>query len=194
MHNNYSTRVISTYSNLGFVVSSMIDLDTYFSKKDWRNVLIRSLQNAFYLIYIKAVAVLSTLTHYKGCTFSHDATMQIKNFHSFVSISVHLFIDVLYIFYKKQMAIIVLRLKAANGFCVLMCIADTTHPLRFEPFQSWGYFHTKHKDALYCIVGIHLTAPVEHSQMNTHVPVCETLFGFFASSCIGQISRKQYKG
>ena len=42
--------------------------------------------------------------------------------------------------------------------------------------------------------GIHWIALAEYSQMSTHVPGFQLFFCFFASFCIGKISRQQHKG
>ena len=45
-----------------------------------------------------------------------------------------------------------------------------------------------------CHTGIHWIALSEYSQMSTHLPGFQSLFSFFASFCIGQISHQQHKG
>ena len=42
-----------------------------------------------------------------------------------------------------------------------------------------------------CHVGIHWIALAQYSQMSTHMPGFQSLFSFFASFCIGQISHHQ---
>ena len=43
-------------------------------------------------------------------------------------------------------------------------------------------------------VGIHLIAPAEYSQINTHVLGFQSFFRFSAPFCNGQISHQQHKG
>ena len=45
-----------------------------------------------------------------------------------------------------------------------------------------------------CHVGIHWIALAEYFQMSTHLPGFQSLFRFYVSYCIGQISHHQHKG
>ena len=52
----------------------------------------------------------------------------------------------------------------------------------------------KKKTSKPCLVGIHWIALAEDSQVSTHVSGFQSLFNFFASFCIGQISHHQHRG